>query len=250
MRQAKKGVVAMSKILDGKVALVTGVSGKGQVGLAVAQALASEGASLGIAARTRANVDERAHELRALGGKVLALFADLTNEGETNGVTDQMMKEYGRIDILVNLAGGLTRYKPAIEHSVDDWQHELSNNLLTAFLCSCAAMTRMRDGGGGVIINFSRAGQPQANMVAYNCAKAGIEALTRTLALEGRDIGVRVNAIAPGLVDTESNVAAMKPKDLKRWAKREDIARTAVFLASEASAGITGQVLPVTGWGI
>jgi NAD(P)-dependent dehydrogenase (short-subunit alcohol dehydrogenase family) len=59
-----------------------------------------------------------------------------------------------------------------------------------------------------------------------------------------------VNAIAPGLVDTESNVAAMKPKDLKRWAKREDIARTAVFLASEASAGITGQVLPVTGWGI
>ena len=87
-------------------------------------------------------------------------------------------------------------------------------------------------------------------MAAYNCAKAGIEALTRTLALEGRDMGIRVNAVAPGLVDTASNVAAMKPKDLSSWTKREDIARATVFLASDASAGITGQVLPVTGWGI
>jgi NAD(P)-dependent dehydrogenase (short-subunit alcohol dehydrogenase family) len=109
---------------------------------------------------------------------------------------------------------------------------------------------RMKDAGGGSIINFSRAGTPQANMVAYNCAKAGVDALTRTLALEGRDHGIRVNAIAPGLVDTTSNIEAMKPKDLKKWAKREDIARVAVFLASDASAGITGQTIPVTGGGI
>ena len=87
-------------------------------------------------------------------------------------------------------------------------------------------------------------------MVAYNCAKAGIEALTRTLALEGRDSVIRVNAVAPGLVDTASNIAAMKPKDLKRWAKREDIAETVLFLASQAAAGITGQVIAVTGCGI
>jgi NAD(P)-dependent dehydrogenase (short-subunit alcohol dehydrogenase family) len=87
-------------------------------------------------------------------------------------------------------------------------------------------------------------------MVAYNCAKAGIEALTRTLALEGRDSGIRVNAVAPGLVDTASNIAAMKPSDLKRWTKREDIADTVVFLASPAAAGITGQVVAVTGWGL
>ena len=135
-----------------------------------------------------------------------------------------MVREYGRIDILVNLAGGLTRYKPAVEHSLDDWQHEMSNNLLSSFLCSRAAFIRMRDSGGGTIINFARAGLPQANMVAYNCAKAGIEALTRTFALEGRDVGIRVNAVAPRLVDTKSNIAAMKPKDLKHWAKRDDVA--------------------------
>ncbi len=240
----------MSTELEGKFALVTGVSGTGQVGQAVAEALAGAGASLAIAARTRANVEARAAELRSRGARVLAVAADLTVEQDVNDAINRMIGEYGRIDILVNLAGGLTRYKPAVEHSVDDWQHEMGNNLLSAFLCSRSAFIRMRDSGGGTIINFARAGLPQANMVAYNCAKAGIEALTRTLALEGRDSGIRVNAVAPGLVDTASNIAAMKPKDLKQWAKREEIAHAVVFLASNASAGVSGQVLPVTGWGI
>jgi NAD(P)-dependent dehydrogenase (short-subunit alcohol dehydrogenase family) len=160
------------------------------------------------------------------------------------------IKEYERIDVLVNLAGGLTRYKPAVEHSLDDWNTELSNNLLSAFLVSREVFPHMQGAGGGAIVNFARAGLSQANMVAYNCAKAGIEALTRTLALEGRDSGIRVNAVAPGLVDTASNIAAMKPKDLKRWTKREDIAEAVVFLASPAAAGITGQVMTVTGWGL
>ena len=240
----------MANTLQGKFALVTGVSRAGQIGYAVAEALAAEGAGLGIAARTRANVEARAGELRSRGVRVLAVAADLTREQEVDDAVDRMTREYGRIDILVNLAGGLTRYKPAVEHSLDDWQNEMGNNLLSSFLCSRAAFIRMRDSGGGTIINFARAGLPQANMVAYNCAKAGIEALTRTLALEGRDAGIRVNAVAPGLVDTESNIAAMKPTDLERWTKREDIAQATVFLASNASAGITGQLLPVTGWGI
>jgi len=87
-------------------------------------------------------------------------------------------------------------------------------------------------------------------MVAYNCAKAGIEALTQTLALEGRDAKIRVNAVAPGLVDTASNIAAMKPKDLTKWARREDVAETALFLVSPAAQGITGQIIAVPGWGI
>jgi NAD(P)-dependent dehydrogenase (short-subunit alcohol dehydrogenase family) len=242
--------MAMASGLEGKFALVTGVSGSGQIGVAASQALADLGASLAISARNRTNVEARAAELRSRGARVLALGADLANEQEVNEAIDQMIREYGRIDILVNLAGGLTRYKPAVEHSLDDWQHEMSNNLLSSFLCSRAAFFRMRDSGGGTMINFARAGLPQANMVAYNCAKAGIEALTRTLALEGRDVGIRVNAVAPGLVDTESNIAAMKPKDLKHWARRDDVAQAVAFLASDASAGVTGQVLAVTGWGI
>jgi NAD(P)-dependent dehydrogenase (short-subunit alcohol dehydrogenase family) len=240
----------MSDSLGGKVALVTGVSSDGQVGQLVARVLAQNGAALAICARTSNNVEARAEELRQAGARVLALAADLADESQVRRLIERTLSECKRIDILVNLAGGLTRYKPAVEHSLDDWNHEMNNNLLTAFFTSCAVFPHMKEVGGGTIVNFARAGLSQANMLAYNCAKAGIEALTRTLALEGRDAAIRVNAVAPGLVDTVSNIAAMKPKDLKRWARREDIAQTVLFLASPAAAGITGQVIPVTGWGL
>jgi NAD(P)-dependent dehydrogenase (short-subunit alcohol dehydrogenase family) len=240
----------MAKTLQGKVVLVTGVSRAGQVGESVAKALAANGATLAICARTQSNVDARAEELRQGGARVLSLAASLTDETEIKSLITNILNEFQHIDGLINLAGGLTRYKPAAEHSLEDWRAEIDNNLLSAFLTSREIIPHMAKAGGGAIINFSRAGGPQANMVAYNCAKAGLEALTRTLALEGRDVGIRVNAIAPGLVDTESNIAAMKPKDLKLWTKREDIASAVVFLASPAAAGITGQVLPVTGWGL
>jgi NAD(P)-dependent dehydrogenase (short-subunit alcohol dehydrogenase family) len=240
----------MPGILEGKVALVTGVSHDGQVGQAVARKLAESGSALAICARTQSNVEARAEELRQAGARVLAIAASLTDESQVRQLIESTLSEYQRIDILINLAGGLTRYKPAVEHSLDDWNQELDNNLLSAFLTSRAVFPRMQASGGGVIINFARAGLSQANMVAYNCAKAGIEALTRTLALEGRDFAIRVNAVAPGLVDTSSNIAAMKPKDLKRWTTREDIADTVVFLASPHAAGITGQVIAVTGGGL
>jgi NAD(P)-dependent dehydrogenase (short-subunit alcohol dehydrogenase family) len=236
--------------LEGKVAIVTGVSGDGQIGQAVAKALAESGAALAICARTQGNVEDRAQELRQSGARVLAVHGSLTDEAQVQRLIDDAMKEYGQIDILVNLAGGLTRYKSAVEHSLQDWRAEVDNNLLSAFLTSRATFPFLQAAGGGAIINFARAGLAQANMVAYNCAKAGIEALTRTFALEGRDFGIRVNAIAPGLVDTASNITAMKPKDLKRWAKRDEIANAVVFLASPAAAGITGQVVAVTGWGL
>ncbi len=240
----------MTGVLSGRVALVTGVSRDGQVGQAVAKALAAEGVLLAVVARSQHNVDARADELRAAGATVLAIAADLVEESEVRPAVDRVTGEFGKIDILVNLAGGLTRYMSAIDHSTADWNYEMGNNLFSAFLCARAVFPGMRDAGGGSIVNFARAGAPQANMVGYNCAKAAVEALTRTLALEGRDHGIRVNAVAPGLVDTASNIESMKPKDLKRWTRRDDVARTVVFLASDASAGITGQVVPVTGWGI
>jgi NAD(P)-dependent dehydrogenase (short-subunit alcohol dehydrogenase family) len=242
-----KEVVAMR--LKDRVAIITGVSGEGQVGQAVAQAFAREGAKLVLVARRAEAVNARAEEVRALGAEVLAIAADLTVESEVQRVVQQALERFGRIDILVNLAGGLTRYKGVTEHTLEDWNSELNNNLLTAFLCSRAVFEPMKAAGGGRIINFARAGDPQAKMVAYNCAKAGVAALTRTFALEGRKHNIRVNAVAPGIVDTKSNVEAMQPKpeDLARWTKREEIAATVVFLASDESSGITGQVIPVTG---
>lgn len=240
----------MSKRLEGKIALLTGVSRDGQVGQVVAKVLAENGAALAICARSSSNVEMRAKELRLAGARVLALAADLTDESQVRQLVERTLSEYKVIDVLVNLAGGLTRYKPAVAHSLDDWNSEMNNNLLTAFLTSRAVFPHMKEAGGGAIVNFARAGLSQANMVAYNCAKAGIEALTRTLALEGRDAAIRVNAVAPGLVDTSSNIATIKPKDLKRWARREDIAQAVLFLASPAATGVTGQVIQVTGWGL
>ena len=169
--------------LAGKVAIVTGVSGDGQVGQAVAKALAENGAQLAICARKQNNVEARAKELRDAGARVFAMVGSLTDEDQVQRLIDGTVSEYGRIDVLVNLAGGLSRYKTAVEHTLDDWRAEVDNNLLSAFLTSRAVFPHMQNAGGGIIINFARAGQAQANMVAYNCAKAGIEALTRTLAL-------------------------------------------------------------------
>ena len=235
--------------LQGKVAIVTGVSGDGQIGQAVAQAFAKEGAKLVLVARRAEKLNARADEIKALSAEVLAIPADLTNEAEANRVVQQTLERFGRVDILVNLAGGLTKYKAATEHTLEDWTSELNNNLLSAFLCSKAVFEPMKAGGGGRIINFARAGEPQAKMVAYNCAKAGVVALTRTFALEGRKLNIGVNAVAPGLMDTKSNVKAMQPKpeDLPRWPKREEIAAAVVFLASDEASGITGQIVEVPG---
>ena len=234
---------------QGKVAIVTGVSSDGQIGQAVAQAFAKEGARLAISARREEKLTTRADEIKALGAEVLAIPCDLTDESAVNDLVRQVLDTYGKVDILVNLAGGLTRYKSATDHTLEDWTNELNNNLLTAFLCSRAVFEPMKAGGGGYIVNFARAGNPQAKMVAYNCAKAGIAALTRTLALEGRKHKIYVNAVAPGLVDTKSNVKAMQPKeeDLGRWPTRDEIAEAVMFLASEQANGITGQVLEVSG---
>ncbi len=236
--------------LEGKVAIVTGVSHDGQVGQAVAKALAAQGASLVVCARTKENVVARAAELKAEGANVIPVVASLTDEADVKRLINETVSGLGRIDIVVNLAGGLTVYKPSAEVTIDEWTRELNNNVLSAFLVTREAFPHMAKTGGGSIINFARAGNAQANMLPYNVAKAGVVALTRTFALEGKDAQIRVNAVAPGLVDTASNVAMMKPKDTSKWAKRDEIADVVVFLASPQSVGVTGQIVDVTGWGL
>jgi NAD(P)-dependent dehydrogenase (short-subunit alcohol dehydrogenase family) len=236
--------------LEGKVAIVTGVSHDGQVGQAVAQAMAAQGASLAIAARTKDDVVARAAELKGDGANVIPVIASLTDEADVKRLVSETASAFGRIDIVVNLAGGLPIYKPSAEVTVEEWTKELNNNVLSTFLVTREAFPHLAKAGGGSVINFARAGHAQANMLPYNVAKAGVVALTRTFALEGRDAKIRVNAVGPGLVDTASNVAMMKPKDTSKWAKRDEIADVVVFLASDQSIGVTGQLVDVTGWGL
>ena len=240
----------MAGNLEGKVAIVTGVSHDGQVGQAVAKALAAQGASLVVCARSKDDVVARAAELKAESANVIPVVASLTDEADVKRLVNETVSAFGRIDVVVNLAGGLTIYKPSTEVSVEEWTREVNNNVLSAFLVTREAFPHIGKAGGGSVINFARAGNAQANMLPYNVAKAGVVALTRTYALEGKEAKIRVNAVAPGLVDTASNVNMMKPKDTSKWAKRDEIADVVVFLASPASLGVTGQVLDVTGWGL
>lgn len=238
--------------LEDKVSIVTGASREGQVGESVVEALAREGSDIVIASRTQEKIDRLAEKVQALGRRALAIATDCTDEDQVNNLVQTTLDEFGKVDVLVNIAGGLTKYGPVAEMSVADWDYETDINLKTTFLCSRAVLEPMTAAQSGKIISFASASglRAQANMAPYNCAKAGVVALTRTLALETRKAGIRVNAIAPGLVDTKSNIKAMQPKDLSKWTRREDIAQTVVFLASDESDGITGQVIPVLGTGI
>lgn len=242
--------------LDGQVAIITGVSHAGQVGFALASALAREGAMLAICSRSAERVHARAEELLQAGAQVVAIAADLTTEEGAQSLVQQAQARYGHIDILVNLAGGLTKYMPSAELSLADWDYELNNNLRSTFLCTRAVWPVMQKQGKGKILNFSRAGGVEGsspNMLAYNCAKAGVDALTRTFAREGKNLGIYVNALGPGLVVTQSNLASMKPsqEDVeKKWVSLEEIVEAAIFLVSPASDGVNGVLLPVQAKGL
>lgn len=244
--------------LAGKVAMITGVSHAGQVGIALATAFAWEGARVAISSRNAERVKARVQEMLAAqpGVKVIGIAADLTSEEGTHRLVQETLKTFGRIDILVNLAGGLTKYGPSAELSLSDWDAELNNNLRTTFLCTRAVWPVMQRQGGGKILNFSRAGGSQSagpNMAAYNAAKAGVDALTLTFAKEGKGAGIYVNAIGPGLIVTQSNLDSMHPSPEElatKWVSMEQIIEAAIFLVSSASDGVTGAILPVQGRGL
>jgi len=244
--------------LANKVAIITGVSQAGQVGFALALAFAREGASVAISSRSAERVQARLQELRAArpDARALGVAADLTTEAGARRLVEETVAAFGRVDILVNLAGGLTKYGPSAELSLADWEAELNNNLRTTFLCTRAVWPLMQQQGGGKILNFSRAGGAQSsgpNMAAYNAAKAGVDALTLTFAQEGKEAGIYVNALGPGLIVTQSNLDSLHPSPAElahKWVSMEQIVEAALFLVSSASDGITGALLPVRGRGI
>lgn len=229
-----------------QVVVVTGVGRRGQVGYAVARAFADRGAGVVVTGRT----DEIESIASELGDRVVGVVADLAEPAGADRVVEAARSRWGRIDVLVNVAGGLHVMKPLSETTPEEWERELRANAATTFLMTRAALPLLREAGGVVIHFASPAGERAVKgMAAYSAAKAGVVALTRALALEERERGVRVNAVAPGMVDTEQNRAAVEDPQSVKWVTREEIVEVVLFLASAASSGVNGQVLHVPGRG-
>ncbi|MGH7576881.1 MAG: SDR family NAD(P)-dependent oxidoreductase, partial [Longimicrobiales bacterium] len=226
--------------------IITGVGDRGQVGFAVARHFLAAGWRAVITARSDA-VHERAAELAA-SGVVVAVRADLTEPHDVAVLVDTVRERYGRLDAVINVAGGLTVVKPLADTASDEWRREIERNAGTTYQVCRAVLPLLRE-HGGAIVNFAAvAGQRAAvNVGAYSASKAAVIALTRSLALEERPNGVRVNAIAPAMVDTDQNRRALDDAHDATFVTRQEIAEVAFFLASPASSGITGATIPVVG---
>jgi NAD(P)-dependent dehydrogenase (short-subunit alcohol dehydrogenase family) len=227
----------------GQVALVTGVARVGQIGHAVARALGAAGARLVLADLSPEALDERQQEFAEARLVAIASPGDLTDPRAARAAVGLAEARFGGLDVVVNVAGGLTSYGPFIDTDVAALDRELSINLRTAYCVSQAAVPSLRRRGGGTIVNFASIAvlQPQSNLAAYAAAKGGVAALTRALARELRDDKIRVNAVAPEAVRTATNVHDMGADS--RFVEIDDIVRTVLWLAS--SATVTGQVLPL-----
>jgi NAD(P)-dependent dehydrogenase (short-subunit alcohol dehydrogenase family) len=232
---------------SGQVALVTGVGRVGQIAHAVALGFGQAGAKLVVCDISAVNVAARAREFVEQGFEAKAAAGDLTEPDVAQWAVEEALQAYGRLDVVVNAAGGLTRIGPMTETETDTFDREMAINVKTTYLVSRVAARVMVKQRNGAMVNFASiaAFHGRAEMAAYSAAKAGVAALTRSLALELRDYGVRVNAVAPGTVRTPENLATMGGVNA-RWVDVADIVHAVLFLSSDLSAGITAHVLPVS----
>jgi len=245
--------------LEGCVAVVTG-SSRG-IGKAIALAMAQAGAHVVINyLANRDLAEEVAREARAMGAQALVVGADVSQRADVERLFSQVLETFGRIDILVNNAAAFQPAVPVVDLPEEEWDRVIAVNLKGQFLCARAAARQMIQQRSGVIINISSLGAQVVmhDMAAYCASKGGVETFTRALALELAQYGIRVNGIAPGHINTEENlawVAEVSGREerfgariaLGRLGKVEEIASTAVFLASDDSGYITGQILYAEG---
>ncbi|WP_235941690.1 2-dehydro-3-deoxy-D-gluconate 5-dehydrogenase KduD [Paenibacillus puerhi] len=241
--------------LTGKVALVTG----GAVGLGggISLGLATAGADV-VVVTNNDSTREVQDQIAALGRKVHTIVANLMDESRLEGVVQEALSAFGRIDILVNNSG-IIRRTPAADHAASDWHDVLNLNLNSAFFLSQLVGREMIKQGSGKIINIASmlSFQGGINVPGYTASKHAIAGVTKALANEWAGKGVQVNAIAPGYMSTDNTAAIRADEDRNaqilaripagRWGTPEDLQGPAVFLASAASDYLSGHVLCVDG---
>lgn len=238
---------------QGKVALVTGVGRVGQIGHAVARGLGRAGAKLLLADVNAVGLADRVKEFAAEGIAAKASAGDLTQPEAGRQAVAAAQAQFGGIDIVVNVAGGFFSYGPFTEVKPETLDRELAVNFKTAFfVCQAAVPALLARGtgrGGGSIVNFASIAAVRSvmHMAAYSAAKSAVAGLTRALAREYRDAGLRVNAVAPATVRTADNVAQMQPDPKTPLVEIDEVVQTVLFLASDAASAITGQIVPITG---
>ena len=242
--------------LDGKKALVTGASSG--LGQAIAIALAEAGADVACHARSEGKANDTRQSISKLGRQSVEVVGDLADKQTPQQIVSSTIKHFGRIDILVNNAG-MIRRSPATDYSADDWESVIEVNLSSIFRLSQAAGRRMIQQGSGKIINVASLLSFQGGITvpAYTASKSGVAGLTKALANEWARLGVCVNAIAPGYMET-ANTEALRMDEARnrqileripagRWGDPADLAGAAVFLSSSASDYIHGHILVVDG---
>ena len=231
----------------GKVALITGVGRVGQIGHAVARGFGRVGAKLVIVDVNAVGVADRAKEFTAEGFAVRHVAGDLTTPDAGRRAVAVAKEHFGGLDVVVNVAGGLLNYGSALDLKPDQFERELAVNVKTTFLTCQAAIPALLE-RGGAIVNFASVAvlKPQSQMASYIAAKSAVAGLTRALAREFRDHGIRVNAVAPGMMKTADNVAQMKDAKV-RWVELDELVSAVLYLASDEARAVTGEILPVAG---
>lgn len=234
--------------VKGQVVLITGAS-RG-LGRALADAFAAAGARLVLCARGEDALGRAASELERSGAEVVWAAADVSDEGAMARLVERAAERFGPVTTLINNASMLGSRVPLREHDVAEWRRVLETNLTGTLVPTLAVLPGLRAAGGGSIINVSSGvgNAPRAEWGAYAVSKWGVEALSRNLALEEADAGVRVNIVDPGRLRTDMRRAAYPEEDPSAPAQPAAAVGVFLWLASPASAGVTGERFRALSW--